>query len=105
MPSYLTESVRQSHFKSSYYENLNEAYSNFIKKLTSVIDKIAPCKTKRVKGNSKEWFDSVVSEGMNNRDNFFKKFKKSTLPLNQENYKKAQQEVKKLTAEKKEKLL
>ena len=48
--------------------NINEAYSNFIQKLTSVIDEIAPCKIKRIKGNSKEWFDSVVSDGINNRD-------------------------------------
>ena len=34
--------------------NINEAHSNFILKPTSVIDKIALCKTKRVKGNSKE---------------------------------------------------
>ena len=61
--------------------SLNEAYSNFIQKLTSVIDEIAPCKTKRVKGNSKESFDSVVSEGINKRDKLFKKFKKSRLPL------------------------
>ena len=81
--------------------NINEAYSNFIQKLTSVIDKIAPCETKRVKGNSKEWFDSVVSEKINNRDKLFKKFKKSRLPLNQENYKKDRYEVKKLIAEKK----
>ena len=81
--------------------NINEAYSNFIQKLTSVIDEIAPCKTKRVKGNSKEWFDSVVSEKINNRDTLFKKFKKSSLPLDQENYKKARYEVKKLIAEKK----
>ena len=81
--------------------NINEAYSNFIQKITSVIDEVAPCKTKRVKGNSKEWFDSVVSEEINNRDKVFKKFKKSRLPLNQENYKKALYEVKKLIAEKK----
>ena len=80
---------------------LYEAYSNFIQKLTSVIDIIAPCKTKRVKGNSKEWFDSVVSEGINNRDKLFKKFKKSRLPLDQENYKKARYEVRKLIAEEK----
>ena len=78
-----------------------EAYSNFIQKVTSVIDEIAPCKTKRVKGNSKDWFDSVVSEGINNRDKLFKKFKKSRLPLDQENYKKARYEVKKLIAERK----
>ena len=81
--------------------NINEAFSNLIQKLTSVIDEIAPCKTERVKRNSKEWFDSVVSEGINNRDKLFKKFKKSRLPLDQEDYKKTRYEVKKLIAEKK----
>ena len=57
--------------KFPYYENsvsINETYSNFIQKLTSVIDEIASYKTKRVKGKTKEWFDSIVSEGINNRD-------------------------------------
>ena len=71
---------------------------NFIQKLTFFIDEIAPCKIKRVKGNSKEWFDSVVSERINNRDKIFTKLKKSRLPLDQENYKKARYEVKKLIA-------
>ena len=81
--------------------NISESYSNFIQKLTSVTDELAPSKTKRVKDNSKEMFDSVVSEGMNNRYKLFQKFKKSRLPLDQENYKKARSEVKKLIAEKK----
>ena len=34
--------------------NINEAYSNFIQKLTSVIDKIAPSKTKSVKDNTED---------------------------------------------------
>ena len=84
------------------YENfdINETYSYFIQKLSSVIGEIAPCKTKRVKGNSKEWFDSIVSEGINNRDKLFKRSKKSRLPLDLENCKKAHYEVKKLHAEK-----
>ena len=49
---------------------------------------------------TKEWFDCVVSEGINNRDKLFKKFKKSRLTLDQENCKKARYEVKKLIAEK-----
>ena len=81
--------------------NINEAYSNFIEKLSSVIDVIAPYKNKRVKGNSKEWFDSVVSEAINNENKLFKKLKKSRLPLDQENYKNACYKVKKLIAEKK----
>ena len=59
--------------------NITEAYSNFIQKLTPAVDEIAPSKTKRVKDNSKEWFDSVVSEGINNRDKLFKRFNKSRL--------------------------
>ena len=37
---------------------------------------------------------------MNNRDELFKKFKKSRLSLDQENFKKARYKVKKLIAEK-----
>ena len=49
---------------------------------------------------NEEWFDSVVSDGINNRDKLFKELKKSRLPLDQENYKKARYKVKKLIAEK-----
>ena len=66
--------------------NIHEAYSIFIQKVTYV--------------NSKEWFESVVSEGINNRDKLFKRFKKSRLPLDQENHKKARYEVKKLLLKK-----
>ena len=98
LKNYFTVTYEEA-LKCSSYENvvnINGAYSNFIQKLTSVIDEIAPCKTKRVKGNSKEWFDSVVSEGINNRDKLFKKFKKSRLRLDLEDYKKVRYGVKKL---------
>ena len=35
---------------------MNKADENFIQNLMSVIDKLPPFKTKRVKGNSPEWF-------------------------------------------------
>ena len=47
------------------YENfsdVNKAYENFFQKLMSVIDKLAPFKTKRVKSNSQEWFHGEVLE-------------------------------------------
>ena len=78
--------------------NKNEAYSYFIQKLTT---EITPCKTERVEGTSQEWFGSFVSEGTNNREKLFKKFKRSRQPLDQENYKKVRCEVKKFIAEKK----
>ena len=61
----------------SNYENcgdVNKVYENFIQKLMSVIDELAPFKTKQVKGNSQEWFDGEVPEGITLRDKLFKKF-------------------------------
>ena len=34
------------------FSDMNKTYANFIQKLMSIIDKLAPFKTKRVKGNS-----------------------------------------------------
>ena len=45
----------------------------------TVIDKIAPCKSKRQKGNTQKWFDGEVLEKLNLRNKLFKKFKKSRL--------------------------
>ena len=42
----------------------------------SVIDKLGPFKTKRVKDNSQEWFDGEVPESITLRDKLFKKFKR-----------------------------
>ena len=55
----------------------------------SVIDKSASFKTKRVKGNSQECFDSEVLESIALRDKLFKKFKCSKLNLEKEIYNKA----------------
>ena len=62
----------------------DKAYENFIQKLMSVIDKLAPFKTKRVKGNSQEWFDGEVLESIALRDKLFKKFKRSKLNVDKE---------------------
>ena len=48
--------------------NVNDAYSNFNQKLMEVIDKVAP-----VKRNSREWFDSKISEKLIIPDKLFKK--------------------------------
>ena len=55
----------------------------------TVIDKIAPYKSKRVKGNTRKWFDGEVLEKLNLRNNLFKKFKKSRLYIDKELYKKS----------------
>ena len=45
----------------------------------SVTDKLSSFKTKRVKGNSQEWFDGEVLESIALRKKLFKKFKCSKL--------------------------
>ena len=55
------------------YNEINEAYNDFIQKITSVIDKVAPIKERRVKQNSQEWFDGEIADEIK-RDKLFKKF-------------------------------
>ena len=50
---------------------MNDAYSNFIQKLTEIIDKVAPLESKRIKRNSQEWFDSEILEKLIIRDKLF----------------------------------
>ena len=54
---------------------LNRVYLDFFQKLRTGIDNVAPCKTKRVKGNSQNWFDGEVLEKCRSRDKLFKAFK------------------------------
>ena len=61
--------------------NINEAYSNFMQKLISVIGEIARHKSKWENSYCEEWFDSVVPERINNRDKLFNKLKNSRLLL------------------------
>ena len=67
----------------------------------SVIDKLAPFKTKRVKGNSQEWFDGEVLESIALRDKLFKKFKRSKLNVDKEIYNKARNKSHRLNLQKK----
>ena len=68
---------------------MNKAYENFIQKLMTVIDKLAALQTKRVKGNSQEWFDGEPIEGIALQDKLFKKFKPIKLNIDKEVYNKA----------------
>ena len=80
---------------------MNDAYSNFIQKLMEVIDKVAPVKSKRIKRNSQEWFDSEISEKLIIRDKLFKKYKKTRLHVDKEIYKRARYSVQNIIAKKK----
>ena len=48
------KALREIHFPNyKNFVDVNQAYSNFFQKLMRVIDNVAPCKTKRVKGRLK----------------------------------------------------
>ena len=85
-----------------YFEDVNRAYSDLFKKLMTVTDNVAPCKTTRVKGNTQNWFDGEVLEKLRSRDKLFKAFKKTRLHIDTELYKKAKYNAQKLIAAKKQ---
>ena len=63
---YYKEALNQVHFLN--YENfgdVNEEYSNFFGKLTTVTGKITHCKTKQVKENTQKWFHVEILEKIN----------------------------------------
>ena len=68
----------------------------------SVIDKLAPFKTERVKVNSQEWFDREVLESIVLRD---KLFKLSKLNVDKEFYNKARNKLHRLILQKKKRVL
>ena len=57
---------------------------------------LAPSKNQGIKGTSQVWFDAEIMEKINERDNLFKKFKKSRLNVDKDNYNKVKNEVQKL---------
>ena len=67
-----------------YFEDVNRAYSDFFQKIMTVIDNVAHCKTKRVKGNTQNWFHGEVLEKLRSRDKLFETFKKTRLHTDKE---------------------
>ena len=84
-----------------YFKDVNQTYSDFFQKLMTVIDNFVPCKTKRVKRNTQNWFNGEVLEKLRSRDKHFKAFKKMRLHIDKELYKKAKYNAQKLIVAKK----
>ena len=82
------------------FSDVNKAYENVIQKLMSVADKLAPFKTKLVKGNSQELFDGEVLERIALRDKLFKRFKCSKSNVDKEIYHKARNKSNRLIMQK-----
>ena len=84
------------------FDNVDIAYSDFIKKLMDVVNVSAPIRERRVKGRTQEWFDGEIADGILKRRKLFKKFKKSQLPIDEQLYKNAKYEVIELVNKKKQ---
>ena len=85
----------------SKFKDINDAYSDFIGKVTSVIDQIASMKEIRVKNSSQDWSDAEIHEEIEKRDKLLAKFKTSRKSTDHENYKKARNKVQCLINDKK----
>ena len=55
----------------SKFKDINDAYSDFIGRITSVIDEIAPMKEIHIKSNSQDWFDFEINKAIETRDKLF----------------------------------
>ena len=53
-----------------------EAYDDFIQKIMVAIDLVASIKERRIKSNSREWFDGEIYEAIKIRDKLLKNFLK-----------------------------
>ena len=96
------ESLKAVNFPN--YENFqdsNSAYSDFLSKLTKVIDNLAPTKQSKVKNRSQEWFDGEIAEKFSIRDKLFKKFKKSRHHVDEIVFKEARNDVENIIKRKK----
>ena len=83
------------------FGNPDLAYSDFISRLESVINVVAPIKTVRIKNNTREWFDGEIGEEIYKRDKLHKKFKLTKLHVDEDLYKEARNAVQNLIRKKK----
>ena len=79
-----------------YFNDVDIAYSDFIQRITSVINKIAPFKEITVKSYSHDWFDGEILDKVILRDKGLKKFKDPRLNIDEQLYKEAKTNVYKL---------
>ena len=83
------------------FGNPDLAYSDFISRLESVINVVAPINIVRVKNNTREWFDGETGEEIYKRDKLHKKFKLTKLHVDEDLYKEARNAVQNLIRKKK----
>ena len=78
-----------------YFNDVDLAYSDFIQRITSVINKIAPFKEISIKSYSHDWFDGEILDKIILRDTRLKKFKASRLNIDEQLHKEAKINIQK----------
>ena len=84
-----------------YFNDVDITYSDFIQRITSVINKIAPFKEVRIKSYAHNWFGGNILDKIILRNKRIKKFKVSRLNIDEQLYKESKINVQKLLKMKK----
>ena len=69
------------------FSNVDIAYEDLLKRLSSAIESVAPLREVRIKNNSEDWFDGELRDKIKERDQLFRKFRKSKLQRDENLYK------------------
>ena len=83
------------------FDNLDLVCSDFISRLESVINVVAPVKTVRIKNNRREWFDGEIAEEIHKQDILYKKFKLTKLYVDEDLHRETRIAVQNLIRKKK----
>ena len=83
------------------FSDIDVAYTDFLKRLTHIINSLAPFKEVRIKNNTKDWFDMEIRDKIKTRISLHKKFKKSRSREDENIYKIAKHNVEKIVKQKK----
>ena len=96
-PELFKEKLEETEFPNYVnFCNVDDAYSDFMKRLSCVVDNVAPTKESRIKHNTQEWFDGEIAESIAIRDKLFKKYKNSKLHVDKEIYVQSRNQVRNL---------
>ena len=101
-PEVYEETLRKLSFPNyKLFDDIDNVDENFIRKVMTGIDNLAPSKNKRIKGTSQGWFDAEIMGKINERYKLLKRLKKYCLHVDKDNYKEARNETQKLIRAKK----
>ena len=101
-PALFEEALKDLDFPNyQNYDDVNLAYTDFVEKLSRVIDSVAPIKQSKIRNNSQEWFDREIAESIAIREKHHKTFQKTKLQTDHDIYKASKNDVMKLIKRKK----